>query len=61
MARLTREAARARIIAAANLHSQRRHWYNRRRLQQAVFTCRQNKLVTPITLERAGFRVTRAK
>lgn len=60
MARLSRKAARARIIDAANVHSQRRR-FSMRHIQQAVFTCRQNKLVTPLTLERAGFRPTRAK
>lgn len=61
MARLSREAARARIIDAANRHSKLPRRYNMRHIQQAVFHCRQNKLVTPLTLERAGFRPTRAK
>lgn len=60
MARLSREAARARIIDAANAASERRR-YSMRHIQQAVFHCRQRKLVTPLTLERAGFRATRAR
>lgn len=59
MPKLTKEKARERILKEANKASVRK--LTAKHLQHAVFICRQNELVTPLTLERAGFNAKRRK
>lgn len=60
-----REKARRAIVSAANAHRLKHAGaavtpsYSLRRLQQAVFCCRQAQLVSAKTLHEAGFRERR--
>lgn len=60
MTDLTQAEARHAILAAANIHrlavDSPRKRYARRHLNEAVFTCRQNRLVKPAVFLAAGFR-----
>jgi len=60
-----RTTARWKIIQAANKYKLRMRFrprlFGMKQIHQAVFICRQRKLVKPELLEQAGFNGTKAK